>query len=257
MAKFCVNLSTLFAELPFLDRFAAAREAGFEAVEFWWPRNHEPAAVRAAASESDLAVVLINFDGGDLEAGERGLLSDPDRIEEFRDGVETALLLGKHLGCTSFNALVGLRRDGQPADEQYALACESVKWAAEKAAAQDASVLIEPLNPIDIPRYLLGTTDAALDFIGEVGRDNVRLQFDAYHAALAGEDIVDRLGACAPWLGHVQVADVPGRHQPGSGELDFPRFFAELQRIGYSGHVGLEYLPAGPTAESFEWLGSI
>ncbi len=253
--KFCINVSILFTERPFLERFAWVRQAGFSAVEFWWPHGEDLDAVRSATEESGVEVALLNFDGGDLAAGERGLLSDPDTVDSFRANVEVALDFGRRVGCSSFNALVGLRDRRQERPEQLELARDSVRWAADAAAKLGSQVLIEPINRWDVPDYLVGTTGDALAFIGEVDKPNVRLQFDCYHVQRGQGDVVGTLRRCVDSVGHVQIADSPDRHEPGTGELRFEYILDEIERLGYDGYVGLEYVPSTRSQDSFAWLG--
>jgi hydroxypyruvate isomerase len=248
--KFSAHLSLLFAELPFHERFAAAAAAGFGAVEWWWPRGEETLAANGVRT------VLMNFDAGDMAAGERGLLSDADREGEFRANVPIALALGARLGCERFNALVGHESAHEPRRERLERAVANVRWAADRAAAQGAEVLIEPLNRHDNGPYLVSGTDEAIAFIDAVGRPNVRLLFDVYQAHRSGEDVVAALRAHIGRIAHIQIADSPGRHEPGTGEIDFPRVFAVLEQLGYDGYIGLEYRPSGSTEESLAWLRS-
>jgi hydroxypyruvate isomerase len=204
---------------------------------------------------SRLRLALLNFDGGDPAAGDRGLLSDRDRADAFRANVPVALALAASLGCRRLNALVGLEQPGQSREQQLQLARENVRWAADLAATQGAEVLIEPINRRDNGPYLLAHVDQAAAFIGEVGRRNVRLQFDAYHAQVTEGDAAAALERHAELVAHVQLADAPGRGAPGSGgDVDFTALCATLDRVGYDGHVGLEYLPGGPTPEALAWL---
>jgi hydroxypyruvate isomerase len=253
--RISLNVHMLFTEAPLLERFGLAAAAGFEAVESWWPVGEDLDAYRAAIQASGLQLALLNFDGGDPAAGDRGLLSDRERAHAFRANVPVAVALAADLGCRRLNALVGLERPGQSREQQLRLAVENVRWAADLAAAQGAEVLIEPINWRDNGPYLLDRFDEAAAFIGEVGRPNVRLQFDAYHAQVTEGDAVAALERHAPLVAHVQLADAPGRGAPGSGgEVDFAALCATLDRVGYDGYVGLEHLPGGPTPDGLAWL---
>ena len=243
MRRFCVNVSLLFAELPLLERFAAARAAGFDAVEMHWHRDVAPGDVRAAIAGASLQLALLNFDGGDTAAGDRGLAADPDRCSEFLDNVPVALELAAAVGCTRLNALVGKRAQSVSPDEQLALARENLAVAADAAAAQGAEVLIEALNRHDTPGCLIGGTDAAAELASEVRRSNVRLQFDAYHMDRMGENLAESIKRHRGAIGHVQLADNPGRGDPGTGGIDFEPVFGALESIGYDGWIGLEYVP--------------
>lgn len=252
--RFSLNVHMLYTEAPLLERFELAARAGFGAVECWWPAGESLDAFREAVDASGLTLVLLNFDGGDAAAGDRGLLSDPRRVERFRDNVPVALELAASLGCRRLNALAGLRCDDVDADEQIALAVENARWAADRAAAQGADVLIEPINRFDNGPYLLQRVDEAVAFIERLERPNVHLQFDVYHAQRTEGNLAALLQRHAERIAHVQIADSPCRGFPGSGEIDFPFVMRQLERLGYTGHVGLEYLPWGSSDEALRWL---
>ena len=245
----------LFKEVDFLDRFGRAAEAGFAAVEFWWPSGEDLGRVDAAVKDAGLQVALFNFDAGDMPGGDRGLLSDPGRQQEFRDNVPVALELARSLGCPRLNALVGLELDEVDTAEQLELAADNVGWAADQAAGDGIEIMIEAVNTFENGPYLLATTNAAADFVERVGRDNVKLQYDAYHMQRMEGNVVatlrDRIGN----VGHIQVADSPDRGEPGSGELNYRYIFAALEELHYDGWVGLEYKPTTETTEeSLAWL---
>jgi hydroxypyruvate isomerase len=253
--RFCTNISLLFADAPLPERFARARAAGFDTVELWWPSGHDLADIRAAAADADVDVALLNFDAGDMAAGDRGLASDPSRQEEFRDNVPVALDLAAALGATRLNALAGLRISGMELDEQLALARENVRFAADRAAETGAQVLIEAVNTIENGPYLLPTTRAASEFVASVERDNVRLQYDAYHMQRMEGDLSATIERHLPEIAHIQIADAPGRGQPGTGEINYGFLLPHIHRLGYDGYVGLEYKPpGGDTEASLEWL---
>ncbi len=253
--RFCPNLSMLFKEVDFTERFGRAAEAGFAAVEFWWPSGDDLGRVEAAIKEAGLQVPLFNFDAGDMPSGDRGLVSDPERQQEFRDNVPVALELAGSVGCSRLNALVGLQIDGMDTAEQLELAADNVAWAADQAADHDIDVMIEAVNTFENGPYLLFTTNAAADFVERVGRDNVRLQYDAYHMQRMEGNIVATLRERIGDIGHVQVADSPDRGEPGTGELNYRYIFAALEELSYEGWVGLEYAPTTETTEeSLAWL---
>lgn len=253
--RFCPNLSMLFKEVDFTDRFGRAAEAGFAAVEFWWPSGEDLGGVEAAVKEAGLQVALFNFDAGDMPAGDRGLLSDPERHQEFRDNVPVALELARSLECPRLNALVGLEIEGVDTAEQLELARESVRWAADQAAEHDIDVMIEAVNTFENGPYLLATTNAAADFVEQVGRENVKLQYDAYHMQRMEGNVVATLRERIGRIGHIQVADSPDRGEPGTGELNYRYIFAALEELPYEGWVGLEYKPTTETTEqSLAWL---
>jgi hydroxypyruvate isomerase len=253
--RFCPNLSMLFKEVGFAERFARAAEAGFGGVEFWWPSGEDLDQVEAAIKDSGLYVALFNFDAGDMPSGDRGLVSDPDRTSQFRDNVPVALELARTVGCPRLNALVGLEVEGMDRAEQLELAADNVGWAADRAAEHGIEVMIEAVNTFENGPYLLSTTAAAADFVERVGRENVKLQYDAYHMQRMEGNVVatlrDRIGR----IGHIQVADSPDRGEPGTGELNYRYIFGALAELPYGGWVGLEYKPTTETSEeSFGWL---
>jgi hydroxypyruvate isomerase len=258
MTSYLVNCSILFTELSLPERPAAAREAGFDAVEFWWPfdrpvpTNQEMADFVAAVRDAGVRLVGLNFPAGDMAAGDRGLVSWPGRAEEFRAGVDCAVSIGEQLGVRVFNALYGNRLDGVDRAEQDVLAVDNLAFAAGAAARIGATVLVEPVS--DAPRYPLRTAVDAITAIGRVPADNVRMLADLYHLSINGDDVDAVIARYAGRIGHVQVADAPGRHQPGTGRLPIGRWLAALDDVGYAGWVGLEYVPDGPSAASLGWL---
>ncbi len=253
MSRFSVNLGFLFTEVPFLDRFGAAREAGFDAVEFAWPQvAHDE--LRAAAQDARVAVVQMNMDAGDLAAGERGWASHPAAVEKWREAFEAALELAEALACPRINVLAGNAMPDTSRDELMNCLSDNLRWAVPRATASGRTLLIEVLNPTDTPDYLFTSTAAAEAFLTEFGDRWLKLQFDTYHVACGGEDPATRFGELAPFVGHIQVADFPGSHQPGTGKIDFGRFFDAVVESRYDGSVGLEYLPSGDTLGSLAWL---
>lgn len=259
--RYCANVSTLFKEAPFLERFGRAREAGFSAVEMWWPSGEDPAEVERAVKDAGLSVALLNFDAGDMPAGERGLISDPARREQFRENVPVALDLARNVGCRRLNALAGQEIPGMDRAEQLALARDNVRFAADAAyesLGEGAEVLVEAVNTIENGEYLLYTTPQAADFVRSVERDNVRLQYDAYHMQRMEGDLTATVREHIGLISHVQIADSPGRGEPGTGEIRYPYLLGVLEELGYGaqdGYVGLEYNPAAlATEESLSWL---
>jgi hydroxypyruvate isomerase len=253
--KFCANVSILFKDAPFLERFERAARAGFQAVEFWWPAGEALDEVEAAIRDAGLAVALFNFDAGDMPAGDRGLLSDPDRAQRFRENVPVALDLAQRLGCDKLNALVGVERAPSQRDEQLKLAAESVRFAADEAAPHGIDITIEAVNTFENGPYLLHTTRQAAEFIDTVDRPNVRLQYDAYHMQRMEGNLVATLTEFAPRIAHIQIADSPGRGEPGTGEINYPFVLDAIDALGYEGWIGLEYNPTTPTTEeSLRWM---
>jgi hydroxypyruvate isomerase len=262
MTRFDVNLSILFTELPPLERPAAARAAGFEAVEWWWPfavavpPDREVDAFVAANKDAGVALAGLNFFAGDMPGGDRGLVSWPARAAEFRDNVELTVEVGRRLGCRAFNALYGNRVDGASAEEQDDLATGQLALAAAAAGRVDGVVLVEAVS--GAPRYPLKTAADAVGAIDRVEREtgaaNLRFLCDLYHLAVNGDDLDKTIERYSDRIGHVQIADVPGRNEPGTGSLDLDRLLGELAAAGYDGWVGLEYKPSGASADSFGWL---
>jgi hydroxypyruvate isomerase len=262
--RYDVNLSILFTEVPLLQRPAAAAAIGFDTVEFWWPftepvpSDRETTAFLAALDDAGVRLVGLNFDAGNMPAGDRGLLSQPANSARFRDNIDVAVGIAEATGCQALNALYGNRVEGVEPAEQDELAAENLALAAKAARGVAAVVLVEPLNPAENPTYPL---TAAADVLGvidrvqaEGGQDNVRLLCDLYHLASNGEDLDQLIAAHTDRIGHVQIADVPGRNRPGTGHLDIDGLLAKLERAGYRGYVGCEYKPLGASSDNFEWL---
>ena len=254
--RFSANVSILFKEVPLLERFGRAAAAGFLAVEFWWPGHEaELAAVESAVQDAGLDVALFNFDAGDMAAGDRGLVSDPERQHLFGDNVPVALDLARSLECTRMNVLVGHEIPGLDREEQLALARENVRFAAEKAETAGITVMVEAVNTFENGPYLLYTTEQAVEFAERVGRENLRIQHDFYHMQRMEGNLVANLREYFDHIGHVQIADSPGRGEPGTGEIHYPYVLGELEKLGYEDYVGLEYNPTTETTEeSLGWL---
>ncbi len=257
MPRFAANLSYLFTEFPFERRFAAAAEAGFKAVEFHFPYAVESARLADAAHAAGVEVVLFNLPPGDWAAGERGIACHPDRIDEFRAGVATAVDYAKALGCPRLNCLAGIAPAGVDAATARATLVANLRFAAAALAQAGLTLLLEPINTRDMPGFFVAASRQALDIIAEADAPNLRLQYDVYHAQVMEGDLARTLAEHLPRIGHVQIADNPGRHEPGSGEINFPFLFGHLDRIGYEGWVGCEYAPATDTASSLGWLHSM
>ena len=260
--RFDVNCSILFTELPLVARAAAAKAAGFDGVEFWWPwagmvpSEAEADAFVGSILDAGVELVSLNFHAGDMAAGERGILSHPGRAGEFREHIAACVEIAGRTGCTRLNAPYGLRADGTDPDTQDAVAIGNLRLAAEAAGKVGASVLVEAINSVDIPGFPVDTSARAMAVIEQVGAPNVGFLADLYHLAKMGEDVAEVLTRYRDTIMHVQVADPPGRGAPGTGTLDFEPAFAALARDGYTGWVGLEYAPsdAADSAGSFGWL---
>jgi hydroxypyruvate isomerase len=257
-----VNCSILFTELPLLERPTAVREAGFDAVEFWWPfavavpADGEVEAFVRAVGDAGVRLVGLNFFAGDMPGGDRGLVSWPDRSGEFRDNVEVTVGIGERLGCRAFNALYGNRADGTNPAAQDDLAVENLAIAGRAAARIGGTVLVEPVS--GAPHYPLRTAADAVGVIdrvaGETGVGNLGFLCDLYHLAVNGDELDRVIATYGDRVAHVQIADAPGRHEPGTGTLDLDRYLGALAAAGYKGWVGLEYQPSTTTADSFAWL---
>jgi hydroxypyruvate isomerase len=257
MTRYTVNCSILFPDVPLLERPAAAAAAGFDAVEFWWPfpesvpGDAEVDAFVAAVRNAGVQLTGLNFAAGDMAAGDRGLASWPGRGLEFRDAVGVAVGIADQLGAKVFNALYGNRVDGASPEEQDELATQNLCFAASAAAAIGATVVLEPLSGAS--RYPLLTAADALAAADRVAEPNVALLADLYHLAVNGEDLSAVIDNYVGRIGHVQIADAPGRHEPGTGNIPFDRHLAVLAYAGYSGWIGLEYAPTA-AATAFDWL---
>jgi hydroxypyruvate isomerase len=253
--RFSANVSILFKEVPFLERFERAAGAGFSAVEFWWPSGEELGAVEKAIKEANLRVALMNFDAGDMPSGDRGLAGDLEREEQFRENVPIALELAREIGCPRLNALVGHEIAGIVREEQLALARRNVGFAADEAARFGVEVLVEALNIFENGPYLLHTTTQVVSFVKGLGRENAKIQHDLYHMQRMEGNLTANLRGNIGLIGHVQIADSPERGEPGTGEIHYPYVLAILEELGYSGYVGLEYNPTTETTEeSLGWL---
>lgn len=259
MPRFTANVSLLFSEVPLPQRFALARAAGFEAVECWWPFDThapDPAQVGAfvdALDDAGVRLTGINLFAGDMPAGERGIVSHPDRAQELRENLAVVRTIVGATGCDRVNALYGQRLPGLPAAEQDEVAARNLRLAADTLGDAGVTVLIEPLTRGENGDYPILTLDEALAVADRVG-DGVAVLFDAYHLHNNGSDVVAEIARHAPAVGHVQVADSPGRGEPGTGTIDYPAFFRALDASGYAGWVGCEYRPTVPTADSLTWL---
>ncbi|GFG50399.1 hydroxypyruvate isomerase [Mycolicibacterium agri] len=255
-----VNCSILFTELPLLQRPEAAKQAGFDGVEFWWPfdtavpADKEVDAFVAAIENAGTQLVGLNFFAGDMAGGDRGLVSWPARSAEFRDNIDVTIGIGERLGCKAFNALYGNRVDDATPQQQDELGTENLVLAAKAAARIGGTVLIEPVS--GAPKYPLLTAADALAVIDRAGEPNIALLADLYHLAVNGDDVDKVIADHADRIAHVQIADAPGRHEPGTGELPLLAQLTALRDAGYDGWVGLEYKPSGASADSFGWIKS-
>ena len=254
MPRFAANLSMLFTEVPFLDRFERAARAGFTSVEVQFPYEAPAATVRERLVANRLQMVLHNLPGGDWAAGDRGIACQPARVEEFRAGVERGIAYATTLGVPQLNCLAGIVPAGVDDATARRTFVENLRYAAPKLKAAGLKLLIEPINNFDVPGFWLNNTPKAISVIEEVGADNLFVQYDIYHAQRYEGELANTLTKYLPQIGHIQIADNPGRNEPGTGEIHFPFLFAHLRRIGYTGWVGAEYKPAGTTEAGLTWL---
>jgi hydroxypyruvate isomerase len=250
--RFAANLSMMFNEWPFLDRFAAAADAGFDAVEFLFPYDHPPEAIAARLTANRLTQALFNLPPGDWAAGERGLAASPERFDDLKASVERALDYAAATGAKRLHLMAGLasRRDGAA----VAAYRNAVVWTSERLLAEGIDVVIEPINGRDMPGYLLDDFGFAEALIRELSLPNLRLQFDIYHRQVLHGDVTAGLRRLMPLIGHIQIASVPERHEPAGGELDDHFILHELDRLGYDGFVGCEYVPETTTLDGLGWL---
>ncbi len=257
MPKFAANLSMLFTEVPFLDRFERAAKAGFDAVEFLFPYAFPTHEIKARLDGNSLKLVLHNLPAGDWDAGERGIACLPDRVEEFRAGVAKAIEVGTALGVPQLNCLAGKVPAGVGEATLHATFIANLRYAASELKKANLRLLIEPINTFDIPGFYLNRTAQAIAILDEVasdGRtDNAFLQYDAYHMQRMEGELAATIEKQLARIGHIQIADNPGRHEPGTGEIDHAFLFRHLDRIGYAGHVGCEYKPATTTEAGLGW----
>lgn len=254
MPKFSANLSFLYPELPFLDRFAAAAKDGFAAVEYAVPYVASPEVLAGRLAEHGLVQALFNLPAGDWEGGERGIACHPDRIDEFRAGIDTAIRYAKALNCTTVNCLAGIRLDKVTTSALDKTMIYNLRYAAPLLADAGIMLVIEPINRRDIPDFHLSTTGHAERLLEAVGSDNLRIQYDFYHMQIVQGDLVPTFERLRHLIGHVQIADTPGRHEPGTGEINYDFVLNELDRLGYDGWVGCEYRPLAGTSEGLGWM---
>lgn len=257
MPKFAANLSLMFQEVPFPERFQAAAAAGFEAVEFLFPYEHPAADIAGRLKANGLQNVLFNMPPGNWAKGERGMASLPGRHKEFREGVAAAIEYARVLGTPRLHAMAGILPPGANSAQYRAQLVENLKFAARECAAHDIDVLIEPINPRDMPGYFLSRQADAHAIREEVGAPNLKVQMDFYHAQIMEGDITTTFRRYKDHIGHVQIAGVPDRHEPDTGEVNYRYLFALLDELGYEGWVGCEYRPRNGTLEGLGWLKSL
>jgi hydroxypyruvate isomerase len=256
MPKFAANLTMLFSEIDFLDRFEAAARCGFTGVEYLFPYGYEKDRLVEALETYNLNQVLHNLPAGNWAEGDRGIACDPNRIGEFQDGVGKALDYARALKCTQLNCLAGKVPPKVTPDQAHRTFVENVTFASRALAADRINLLIEAVNTSDVPGFFLNRTAQALSIIDESGCENLLLQYDIYHMQIMEGNLATTMAKNLSRIAHIQVADVPGRHEPGTGEINFPFLFGFLDRAGYTGWIGCEYNPASTTEKSLGWLNS-
>lgn len=254
MPKFAANLTMLFNEVDFLDRFETAAKAGFTGVEYLFPYAWDKQRLAEKLDAHGLTQVLHNLPAGDWEGGERGIACHPDRVTEFQDGVGQAIEYATTLGCTQLNCLAGISPANFDTDQIRETFVGNLRFAAAKLAEAKIRLLSEPINTRDIPGFYLCHTAQALEIFDEVGSDNLFLQYDIYHMQIMEGDLAPTIERCLSRIAHIQLADNPGRHEPGTGEINYPFLYAFLDRIGYAGWIGCEYKPLTTTQEGLGWF---
>jgi len=257
MPRFVANLSMLFTEVPFLERFSRARAAGFTAVEYLFPYDWPAEQLAEQLREQGLTQVLFNLPPGDWQAGERGIACLPDRVEEFRAGVDQGIAYARVLGNRQLNCLAGLKPTDLDEQTAWETLVANVQYAADRFAEAGLTLCLEAINSrVDMPGFMLDTTGKVMALIEELDADNVRLQYDVYHMQIMEGDVIRTMECLLPWIGHIQFADNPGRHEPGTGEINFSNVFAALDRMGYQGWVSAEYRPSLETEDTLSWFRS-
>jgi len=253
MPQFAANLTMLFTELPFMQRFEAAAKAGFKGVEYLFPYAFDKKELAAALRANGLQQVLHNLPAGDWDGGERGIACHPDRTGEFAEGIAMAIDYASALGCPQVNCLVGKLPAGVDAQLARQTVVYNLHLAARQLEAAGLRLLIEPVNSFDIPGFFLTRTEQALALIDEVGSANLRLQYDIYHAQRMEGELGQTLTKHLARIGHIQLADNPGRGEPGTGEIHYPWLFRHIDALGYEGWIGCEYKPRGTTVDGLGW----
>ncbi len=257
MPKFAANLSMMFNEVDFLDRFTAAKDVGFEGVEYLFPYAYPKDELAGRLNDAGLTQALHNMPAGDFDAGERGIACHPDRTGEFQDGVGQAIEYASALECPRLNCLAGIVPEGVAADALEETFVGNLKFAAEKLGDAGIRLLIEPINTMDIPGFYLNYSAQALHIMEKVGSPNLALQYDIYHMQIMEGDLARTIEANLGRIEHMQLADNPGRHEPGTGEINYSFLFDFIDGLGYGGWIGCEYIPAATTTEGLGWLAAL
>ncbi|HHJ35157.1 MAG TPA: hydroxypyruvate isomerase [Gammaproteobacteria bacterium] len=254
MPKICANLSMLFNEYDFLDKFERVSIAGFKGVEYLFPYDFSASDIRERLDQFELEQVLFNLPAGDWGAGERGISCHPGRVSEFREGVDKAIEYAGALNCKQCNALAGIVPDGVSQQQAHETFVENLRFAAEKLQAANIKLLAEAINTYDIPGFFLNNTKQAISLLDEVDSDNVYFQYDIYHMQRMEGELAATIEKYLNRIAHLQLADNPGRHEPGSGEINYHFLFEFIDSIGYGGWIGAEYIPAAHTEDGLGWM---
>ncbi len=257
MPKFAVNLSMLFTEYPLIERFAAAKAAGFDHVEIQFPYELSIAQIQQQLALNQQQLILINLPAGDWAAGERGIACHTARQAEFRQGVSQALEYASALNVRQINCLAGIKPPDQSNAQTDSVFAENLAYAASAFEKIGIKLLIEAINTQDIPNFWLNSSSQAFEIIQKLDKLNIAFQYDVYHMQIMEGDLINTLTSYTEQIGHIQIADVPGRHEPGTGEINFPNLFKALDAVGYSGFISLEYNPAGQTVDGLHWLSQM
>lgn len=256
MPKFNANLTMLFTEVDFLERFKKAADQGFEGVEYLFPYDWPAEQLAALLEQHGLKQVLHNLPAGDWGAGERGIACLPGRQQEFQDGVGRAIGYAKTLDCPALNCLVGLTPTSASAEEVQQTLSDNLRFAADELAKEGLQLLVEPLNDKDIPGFHLVTSKATIALLDELAHPNIKLQYDIYHMQRMEGELINTISQLADRIGHIQLADNPGRHEPGTGEINWKNLFKAIDETGYQGWIGCEYIPAAGTEAGLGWLAT-
>lgn len=254
MLKFAPNLSTIFTEVPFLERFEKAKNAGFRHVEFQFPYAHSSEEVKKQLEKYELKTVLFNLSPGDWDAGDRGIAIFPERQDEFKQSVSKAIEYAKAFQCSHLHCMAGILPKNVNCKDALHVFKENVSYCAEQFGQHGLTVLLEPINTCDMPNYFLSNIELAVQILDELALPNVKLQFDFYHMQRMQGELINTFKKYKEQIGHIQIADNPGRHEPGTGEIHYDNIFHMLKEEGYDGYIGLEYIPKEKSENSFSWL---
>jgi hydroxypyruvate isomerase len=254
MPKFCANLSMMFNEVDFLDRFGSAAKAGFKGVEFLFPYAYDKSQLVDLTRKNDLQVILFNMPAGDWNGGDRGMACDPARSGEFQDQVGKSIDYALSLGCRQIHCMAGLRPRGVNEEQMRAAYIANLRFAGKELAKNGLTLLIEAINPRDIPGFYLNYSRQAYDIMHYAAVPNLRFQYDIYHMQIVEGDLAPGIENNLAKIGHIQLADTPGRHEPGTGEINYDFLFRHIDKIGYAGWIGCEYRPAAGTDAGLGWI---